>query len=114
MPCFNCRDNRVGYVSWHHLLCIGQHGKGIKPHDVFTIPVCNECHKLCHDYSISRELQKEALFSTWCNVLNSTLHEFRITALVAEWFDIDEENLGEVKAWKKKGEAYWKAIGGEG
>ena len=69
MPCVFCHAQGDGVVSWHHLLCLGLHGKGMKSPDWATIPVCKVCHTdgrvNCHNYGFSREQQKKALVKTW-------------------------------------------------
>jgi len=92
LPCYFCGDDREGFVSWHHLLCIGQHGKGMKAPPWATIPVCSKCHSKCHSYEICRNEQ--------------------IRALLDVWLIVGEEECGQHPFWTKMGEAYWDAIGG--
>ena len=92
-PCIFTGEQREGMVSWHHLLCIHQSGKGMKPPSWATIPVSDEAHKRCHDYSIDRRYQKKALMETW--------------------MEIGEDAVGVEQFWKQMGEAYWRIIGGD-
>jgi len=91
MPCRFCGDDREGYVSWHHLRCLGIGGTGLKPPFWATIPVCAVCHDRCHlpdsePAGISSAEQK--------------------AQLVATWFEIGSGIAGECNTWKVLGDAY--------
>ena len=90
LPCCFCGEDRFGYVSWHHLLCIGQHSGDMKPPSWATIPVCKKCHDKCHSYEICRAEQKRAMVQTWINISGH--------------FEGENVTLG------KLGEAFWSAL----
>jgi len=110
MPCFNCGENRDGYVSWHHVLCLGNHGMGYKPPSWATIPVCDNCHRLCHSYKISRDEQKALLLLTWDWVLVIKANESVKQNIGVEFRKLISMACSENEKWQIKGEIYWQSL----
>ena len=47
-PCISCHK----HPAQAHHEPMGQSGTGIKPHDTYTLPLCNTCHTLRNVYGV--------------------------------------------------------------
>ena len=71
----------------------GLTGTGLKAPDYLTIPCCGVCHDNCHNGSINKQVQIDALFRHFVNQLSV--------------------RYGEGEAINKLGEAFWRIYVGE-
>jgi len=69
-------------IVGHHVRIKGLCGTGMKPHDVFAMPVCHIDHEHCHSGFHNMKRQKEKLLKYWMERLIQKHGEKRAWELV--------------------------------